>query len=250
MNSSAVKFLERKRVIQFFGLCLVLAPFVNAYLVLYARMQDYKLTWAQINIINTLKSGILDNYLLSLVSIVIGTVMLRGSTKAWRAALFLVGFHIALQMVNYKTSAHGNILWWPFFLVNGSVFIFIADQLVWKIQIPQATVRPTPPGATKEPQIIHLKTFKKIYLRHDDPTPWAEIKKMNSQGFQAHGLRSLSDNTMNYLSTCNIVLKLSHNLVLYARLKSYQNQVFHFEFIQQVDQHDQLINSWFKKIAV
>jgi hypothetical protein len=245
MSSSAVKFLERKQVIQFFGFCLVVAPFVNAYLVLYTKMQDYKLTWAQINIINTLKSGILDNYILSLISIVIGIVMLRGSTKAWRAALFLVGFHIAIQVLNYNTSAKGNILWWPFLLVNVSVFMFIADQLVWKIEIPQ--VAPRPPG---EPKVIHLKTFKKIYLRHEGPTPWAEIKNMNSKGFQAHCLQPPTEAIVANVAARNVVLKISNDLILQARLKSHTDKVYVFEFIQQAEKHDELINSWFKKIAV
>ncbi len=245
MSSSAVRFLEKKQVIQFFGFCLVIAPFVNAYLVLYTRMQEYKLTWAQINIINTLKSGILDNYVLSIISIVIGIVMLRGSTKAWRAALFLVGFHIAIQILNYKTGAKGNILWWPFLLVNVSVFMFIADQLVWKIEIPQMPARP--PG---EKKVIHLKTFKKIYLRHESPTPWAEIKNMNSKGFQAHCLQAPTESIVANVSARNVVLKLSNGLILQARLKSHTDKVYSFEFIQLAEKHDELINSWFKKIAV
>ena len=245
MNLSAVKFLEKKQVIQFFGLCLVLAPFVNAYLVLYARMQEYKLSWAQINIISTFKGGILDNYVLSVVSIVIGIVMLRGSTKAWRAALFLVGFHIVIQVLNYSARAKGNILWWPFFLVNASVFMFIADQLVWKIQIPQ--VAPRPPGA---PKVIYLKTFKKIYLRHENPSPWAEIKNMNSMGFSAHCLQTPSESIAANISDRNIILKVSSDLILQARLKSQTDKVYNFEFIQKAEKHDELINAWFKKIAV
>jgi hypothetical protein len=242
MGFSTVKFLEKKRVIQFFGFSLLIAPFVNAYLVLYTKMQEYKLTWAQINIINTLKSGILDNYILSLISIIIGIVMLRGSTKAWRAALFLVGFHIVIQILSYKTSAKGNILWWPFLLVNVSVFMFIADQLVWKIEIPQVA-----PPARK---VIHLKTFKKIYLRHNDPSPWAEIKNMNSKGFQAHSLKIPSDEIVANVAARTIVLKLSHNLVLQARLQQHKDKIYFFEFIDLAEKHDELMNSWFKKIAV
>jgi len=245
MNSSAVRFLEKKQVIQFFGLSLIVAPFVNFYLVLYSRMQEYKLTWAQLNLINSLKSGIIDNYVLSLLSIVIGIVMLRGSTKAWRATLFLVGFHIVIQILNYNTSAKGNILWWPFLLVNVSVFMFIADQLVWKIEIPQVT--PRPPA---EDKTIHLKTFKKIYLRHDDPIPWAEIKNMNSKGFQAHCLRSPSKNILINISARNVVLKISNDLILYARLKSHTGKIYNFEFIDQAEKHEELINTWFKKIAI
>lgn len=246
MSSSAVRFLERKQVIQFFGFCLVVAPFVNMYLVLYTRMQDYKLTWGQINILSTLKTGMLDNYILSLISIIIGIVMLRGSTKAWRAALFLVGFHVAIQVLNYNTSAKGNILWWPFLLVNVSVFMFIADQLVWKIEIPKPAT-PRPPG---KPNVIQLKTYKKIYLRHEDPTPWAEIKNMNSKGFQAHCLRAPSDSIVANVSARNVVLKISSELTLQARLKSHTDKVYTFEFIDQSTNHDELINTWFKKIAV
>lgn len=249
MSSSTIKFLERKDVIQFFGFCLFTSPFVNVGLVLYTKMQDYKLTWAQINLLSTLKNGLLDNYVLSLMSLVIGVVMLRGSAKAWRAVLILIGSHIVAQVLNYKTVPKGDVLWWTFLLVNASVFIFVADQLVWKIQIPERTFKP-PASPHAESQILHLKTFKKIYLRHDDPKPWAEIKNMNSKGFQAHCLKNPTDSLISNVASRKIRLKLSQNFELQARLKKHTGSVFSFEFVEQTENHDEQLNSWFKKIAV
>lgn len=264
-----VKLLERKGIIQLFGVGLILAPFVNTALIIYTRMQSSKVVWANISIINILKNAGWDGYIISLLSIVIGMIMLKGSTKAWRAVLFLIGFHTAVQILNYKTSAAGNILWWPFFLINSTLFIFIADQLVWKIQVPvkkptkpefplglEPMVAPTPAvalntPAAATPKIIHLRTNKKIFLRHGaQAKPWAEIKNMNSKGFEAYNLQPLTDQMAIEIAQRNVVLKLSNGLILYAQLKRQFDTIYYFEFCNQNEQHDQLINSWFRKIAV
>ncbi|MBC7458242.1 MAG: hypothetical protein H7235_08195, partial [Bdellovibrionaceae bacterium] len=52
------------------------------------------------------------------------------------------------------------------------------------------------------------------------------------------------------VSARNVVLKVSNDLILQARLKSHTDKIYTFEFIQQAEKHDELINSWFKKIAV
>ncbi len=251
-----VKILEKKIVIQLFGLGLILAPFVNTGLIIYTKMQQSQVTWAQISVVNTLKNSTWDTYVLSLLSIIIGIIMLRGSTKAWRAVLFLIGFHTAVQILNYKTASAGNILWWPFFLVNSTLFIFIADQLVWKI--PEPVKKPAPstvsaaiPTPTPVPKkIIHLKTNKKIFLRHAHEKPWAEIKNMNSTGFEALNLQSLTDQKAIEIAQRPVVLKLSNGLILRAELKRQHNKIYYFEFCNQSEQHDELINSWFKKIAI
>ncbi|MBC7754357.1 MAG: hypothetical protein H7Z71_08980 [Moraxellaceae bacterium] len=73
---------------------------------------------------------------------------------------------------------------------------------------------------------------------------------MNSLGFSAHSLQTPSESIAAQISDRNIILKISNDLILQARLKSHTDNVYNFEFIQKAEKHDELINSWFKKIAV
>lgn len=128
------KFLERKWVIQLFGLGLIIAPFVNILIQFLVLNSNSGLSWRYISISSYLLSGSIANYILALGSIIIGCIMLSGSTKAWKSVLALVGTHLIIQILNYKSKEWQGTLGWGAFAVNLSVFLFIADQLVWRIK--------------------------------------------------------------------------------------------------------------------
>lgn len=128
------RFLERKWVIQLFGLGLIIAPFVNIFIQFLVLNSKSGISWRYISISSYLMSGSIANYVLALGSIIIGCIMLSGSTKAWKAVLALVGTHLVMQILNYKSKEWQGSLGWGAFAVNLSVFLFIADQLVWRIK--------------------------------------------------------------------------------------------------------------------
>lgn len=128
------RFLERKWVIQLFGLGLIIAPFVNIFIQFLVLNSKSGISWRYISISSYLMSGSIANYILAFGSIVIGCIMLSGSTKAWKAVLVLVGTHLVMQILNYKSKEWQGALGWGAFAVNLSVFLFIADQLVWRIK--------------------------------------------------------------------------------------------------------------------
>ncbi len=128
------RFLERKWVIQLFGLGLIVAPFVNIFIQFLVLNSKSGISWRYISISSYLMSGSIANYVLALGSIIIGCIMLSGSTKAWKAVLALVGTHLVMQILNYKSKEWQGSLGWGAFAVNLSVFLFIADQLVWRIK--------------------------------------------------------------------------------------------------------------------
>lgn len=128
------RFLERKWVIQLFGLGLIIAPFVNILIQFLVLNSKSGISWRYISISSYLMSGSIANYVLAVGSIIIGCIMLSGSTKAWKAVLALVGTHLVLQILNYKSKEWQGSLGWGAFAVNLSVFLFIADQLVWRIK--------------------------------------------------------------------------------------------------------------------
>lgn len=132
----AVKLLERKGVIQFFGFCLTFAPLFNIAIAMWMRQIETQQKWNLASFIAALSSGTLPHYALSILSIAIGIVMLRGSVTAWKYVLFLLGCHILIQLANIGPNIRKSWLWGLFFVVNVSVFIFIADQLVFKLKVP------------------------------------------------------------------------------------------------------------------
>ena len=155
------KFLERKWVIQLFGLALIIAPFVNVLIQFLVLNQKSGISWRYISISHFLLSGSITNYILAIGSVVIGCMMLSGSTKAWKAVLVLVGTHLVVQLLNYKTKEWQGALGWGAFAVNLSVFLFIADQLVWRVKSKEelfaealaraAALKPTPKAKAPEP---------------------------------------------------------------------------------------------------
>lgn len=128
------KFLERKWVIQLFGLGLIIAPFVNVLIQFLVLNSKSGISWRYISISSYLMSGSIANYILAIGSVIIGGIMLSGSTKAWKAVLLLVGTHLIVQILNYKSKEWNGTLGWGAFAVNLSVFLFIADQLVWRVK--------------------------------------------------------------------------------------------------------------------
>lgn len=128
------KFLERKWVIQLFGLGLIIAPFVNILIQFLVLNSKSGISWRYISISSYLMSGSIANYILAIGSVIIGALMLSGSRKAWKAVLVLVGTHLIVQILNYKSKEWNGTLGWGAFAVNLSVFLFIADQLVWRVK--------------------------------------------------------------------------------------------------------------------
>ena len=117
MSSPAVKFLEKPLVIRFFGLALLIAPFFNAFMFMILQKSKNNLIYQQLSFWKVLTSGSLLNYSLAISSIVIGAMMLKGSSKAWSFVLALLGAHILLQLVHLGENIRQNWLWGVFYFV-------------------------------------------------------------------------------------------------------------------------------------
>ena len=129
----AVKFLERPKVIRFFGICLLLAPFINIGFNILLQSQKSQVTtmivWKSL-MLGTFAQNMQN--LLSLGSFTIGAVMMLGLRKAWSFVLGLIGLHIIIQTTTLMKDIKENWVWGIVFLINLAIFFFIADQLVFK----------------------------------------------------------------------------------------------------------------------
>lgn len=129
----AVKFLERTIVIRFFGIALLLAPFVNITMNLILQSKKNAIT-ASI-VWHSLMSGTFAQNaqnVLGIASVTIGIIMLRGSPLAWRYVLGFLGLQIVIQTTTLMKDVKESWVWMAVFVINLAVFFFIADQLVFK----------------------------------------------------------------------------------------------------------------------
>lgn len=270
------KFLERKWVIQLFGLGLIIAPFVNILIQFLVLNSKSGISWRYISISSYLLSGSIANYILAIGSIVIGIIMLSGSTKAWKAVLALVGTHLVMQIINYKSKEWQGTLGWGAFAVNLSVFLFIADQLVWRIKSKEelmaeamhkaASLKPTPKpsapvptplvpettdfvlGAGSRPieKILHLKSYKKIFFSFGADRPWGRLMTLTSHQLIVNCFEKAPESIENK----TVQIAFTKNLVIDIKFDRKESNLYYFTPLDMTPDRVSELNQWLKKIAV
>lgn len=278
------KFLERKWVIQLFGLGLIIAPFVNIFIQFLVLNSKSGISWRYISISSYLLSGSIANYVLAIGSIVIECIMLSGSTKAWKAVLALVGTHLIMQILNYKSREWQGTLGWGAFAVNLSVFLFIADQLVWRIKSKEelmaeamsraAALKPKPKaqpitpaplvvepktqaqdqnsgfvlGAGSQPleKILHLKSYRKIFFSFGSDRPWGRLMTLNSHQLIVNCFAKAPESIENK----TVQISFTKNLVIDIKFDRKESNLYYFTPLDMTPERVTELNQWLKKIAV
>lgn len=255
----AVQVLERKEVIRWFGVALIIAPIVNTYFNIGQRGLGYSFYAFQF----TLKTTSVHNLVLYGLSILIGAWMLKGRTSSWRHVLFLLGSYILIQLPQLAQNIKANKLMGVFFLVNVFVFYFIADQLVWKIKVSpknKPTPKPAPVPATAKievpvtavvrPQAVARKvpllhtSRQKILLSFEGFGPWAELKNISSRGIELKSLKELPFQMKDRV----LELSLAPQLAVQLRLSKIEEKNYRFDFVEMNEMKIRQINQWLKKI--
>lgn len=260
------KFLERKWVIQLFGLGLILAPFANILIQFFVLKSGVGLTWRNISISSYLLSGSITNYILAFGSLIIGAIMLSGSTKAWKAVLVLVGTHIVLQILNYKSKEWQGLLGWGAFAVNVSVFLFIADQLVWRIKskeelIEERKAQPALPVKASAPEpvvlapaevarpaerILNLQSYKKILFSFDSDRPWGRLMTLTSHQLIVNCFEKAPESIENKV----VQISFTKNLVIDIKFDRKESNLYYFTPLDMSPDRVTELNQWLQKIAV
>lgn len=243
-----VKFLERKGVIQFFGLALIIAPFVNTF-ILFSTYAGAPGRWTVPVILTILGSGSIVRYLLCLFSIGIGALLLRGSASAWKYVLLLLGVYIVLQIVNLgvvpKTSRIEKI----FLVVNAATFFFIASQLVWKEGGDEPVLRPIKPAVA--PLVVPVekpdtpRTTRKILITFAGFGPWAKLTSITNKGIhvQCFSLPPFE------LASRNIRISLKSGLSVEVRLDKRDGMNYFFKFVDPLSEDNTRMSEWLTTIA-
>lgn len=245
MSTSAVKFLERPLVIRCFGFALLVAPFFNAMMFIFLQKSKNNLTYQQLSFWKVLLSGSPLNYGLAVCSFIIGAIMLRGSTKAWSFVLALLGVHILLQLVNLGQNIRQNWLWGAFFVINASIFMYIADQLVFKIKLPEKKL----PDQNDLPEInlknSTIKKLPRVVIGFKDFGAWAELVEVNSTEIQLRKIK----NPPKDIQSRNVEFSFKKGVTLKAQYKSHNNKYYFFKFVNVQTSESEQLESWINKHA-
>jgi hypothetical protein len=224
-----VKVLEQKIVIQLFGLSLILAPFLN----ILFNLNDlnglsfdlfFHYFWA----------GVLFQKVLNIGSIAIGGFLLTGSLQAWKLVLLLLGGYIAMQMTYLGQNMRSQPMSLIFFLVNIGLFLFIADQLVWK----QKTAKPM---AIQKP----VPRIRKMLLHMEGGGAWAELRELSNHGVQVKCLGPAPGD----LRGKEIEMLLPGGAVLRSRLKHINGTNYYFEYLPAQKEQTEILTRWMQQKA-
>ncbi len=230
-----VKFLERKDVIRWFGIALILAPFFNkvisvSLLTNVGNPFNFRLIMA------ALATESLYDHALSVSSIIIGVLMVRGATLAWKYVLILLGAYIGQQTLNLGQNIKSNGLVGIIYLLNIGVFIFIADQLVWKIKVNFPKISPV---------LKKIQSQKQILIHFDGIGPWAKLVSISSDTVQIRGLTSPPAG----LESQEVEIRISNGLKIQVRLLRQDGNDFFFGYQKLTPPEIQLLNQWLQKQA-
>lgn len=234
-----VKVLERKGVIRLFGFLLLLSPFFNTFakMSLLTEVPDrwsLKIFW------KILMIGSTFNQILYVATIVIGILMLRGSVQAWKFALILLGGYIILQISDFGHVRASKVTL-LFFLTNIFVFLFIADQLVWKVKVKTRTNTnaPLPPAPPS------LSIRKKIIIHFTGLGPWAQLLSISHKGLLVRSLTAPHQD----IQTRELVISLKNGLNLRIRLAHSSNQDYFFSYISLSSEEVAALNQWILSLS-
>jgi hypothetical protein len=242
-----VRFLERKLVIQSFGLILIVAPFINLFLHIYFIKKEAAQSWAVFQVMPILKQTSNLSIFLAVCSVLIGVTLLSGAPKAWRYVLFFLGSHLALQILNINDRAWKGPLAWPSFILNAGLFFFIFDQLVWKVKTGGMTeMTAAVPFQSPAKTVINLKSYRKVLFAFSSPQPWGEMKTLSSEFIT---VKSFAAPPANF-DTRVVQISFTRDVVVDIQFSHQEADVYYFKPLNMDKEKVTKLNKWLRKIAV
>ena len=249
-----VKILEQKAVIQIFGVGLILAPFLNILFNMSQTPADSSTRWSLALFIKFFMAGVTFQKILNVASVLVGFALLRGSKHAWRYVLFLLGGYIFMQMTYLGQNFRSQPMSIVFFLINIGLFLFIADQLVWKQKIPvvkpamkpieKLTAKPVAKLLTTAAPVKAISS-KKIMIQLYGFGIWAQLSSLSTKGIEVKCIGTVPDN----ISQREIDLTLPTGIQMRARLTRQKGDYFYFEYLSMPETEKIRLADWIKSKA-
>ncbi len=261
-------------MIRFFGIALILSPFFNTFLTIMAfphlqQRWSFRVLW----FITSNRSPV--DQILYIATFIIGILMLSGASWAWKCLLVLLGGYILNQTLHFGANFRVNKLSALFFLTNVGIFLFIADQLAWKIkQALPVALKKRPPQTQPQQmqtqtqnqiqsqmqsqvqsqvQVQTRSTEKKLTLRSSkkhliyflDSGPWAKLLEISNDGIHVQCLTEPPKN----IESSEIEFSLGASTKFRIRYVEKKNSIFHFKFQNLSKKDIQAMNDWLHRQA-
>jgi hypothetical protein len=245
---SAVKFLERKGVIQSFGVILIGAPFVNALMFILLQKSQKNIALQNLSFWKVISTGTPLHYALAAGSLILGAYMLSGSRKAWNFVLGLLGAHILIQLLHLGENIRQNWLWGLFFVINVAVFIYIADQIVFKLKMPENLIIPKnqlPAFAPKTAPDKKAKKLSPVAIGFRGHGAWAELVEVDNGQIQVRKFKEPPADIRNRV----VEFSFKKGVTLKAKYKNHVGPDYYFSFIQMNSSDFAQLNLWIEKNA-
>lgn len=257
-----VRFLERKGVIRFFGVSLIMAPFINMALHLIVIKMQGKIAWVQFQFWPAIQSVGWISLILAVSSVIIGAILLTGSQRAWKYVLILVGAYLGVQILNVGSQAWKGPLAWPSFILNTAIFFFMLDQLVWKVEPKsqvKAEAKPIVTVETKEvlhnfeamapivkKSVLNLKSYRKILFSFGSDRPWGELKTLSSEMLSVKSIAQVPK----HIENKTVQINFAKDVVVDIQFEKQEGELVYFKPLNLDKDKVTSLNRWLKKIAV
>jgi len=165
--------------------------------------------------------------------------------------LILVGSHMIIQISNYKSPVWQGAMAWVTFSFNLAIFLFIADQLVWK-QNPTAPTDSIEKGSNviikksaPVENVLNLYSRKKILFSFGQK-PWGKLKSFNHQELVVDSFDQMPENFFKNKIEINFVRGLKLDII-YDRT---EKNLVYFKPLEMNQEKIKKLNNWFKEIAI
>ncbi|OFZ28640.1 MAG: hypothetical protein A2622_06005 [Bdellovibrionales bacterium RIFCSPHIGHO2_01_FULL_40_29] len=246
-----VKVLERKAVIRLFGIGLILSPFFNTFLTMmtFSNVRD-QWSWRVFWFVT--QNRAFADQVLYVATFIIGILMLRGAAWAWKCLLVLLGGYILNQTMHFGPNFRANKFSAVFFMMNVGIFLFIADQLAWKLKVASVSKPVSPSGRTPSPvpspviPLVSLKSHRRIMIHFENFGEWARVVEISPKGLQLQSLREAPLGIENNLAA----IALAPNVWARVKFSHRSGAEYFFHFADLSAAEINALNQWLHKIAV
>lgn len=259
-----LKLLENKTFIRIFGFGLLIAPLFNILITMSQARAAPELIWTMDHFWMVLYQGAFIQKTLSLGNIITGLALLLGAKKAWHFVLALLSCYILSQLIFLGQNIRSNPVSIILFLMNVGLFLFIADQLVFK-QKPQnpkkinlasnqirsqapvvqennlPTTLPIPTNTSLKKTIVK-SSKQKIPIQFEGVGIWAYLSTIDQNGIELKRIDQAK--TPPNLGSRKIDFILGGSIQLTTQFAHQHGDHFFFEYSDLTKSKKEKLNQW------
>jgi hypothetical protein len=230
--------LRQQRVIQAFGVMMLLSPFVNVFLSIYPVKNPHKWTWPVLKLLLNDISTV--HWILWTCSVIIGLLMLKGKRDSWISVLGLLSLFIFYNLITLKAEMQKTGIL-PVFLLLCNIVVFVVVYMAEFSKPVTRKIKNLVPKGGGGP----LKATAQTESVANDLLPAAETvgspssvsnQAMASVNEYAESIRRQNQNAQNALFDLNKLLNVTvefEGLGPWAKITAVQGSILVFKCLQE-----------------